>query len=251
VAAIVSLPGHHGQRSASASLGVIYPTVVVIDPATLASVDILIGALTESTNCTQATDICRQVVELYDVELDFTARSGIVIDHNRSLIASPACARGPRSLGPRIFVTDRRPDNTPLSRIRDRNVLFSGFRLEGPTSDIESDDDNREAGISVDPFSLKGLLHDVEISNMEIFHWSGEGVKVEDNTDTEVRGRMTNQNVSAVHIKNNYFHHNRVITNSCVGPLHRDAQHSSERLMSFWCDADHPRTRGAQDPSLS
>ena len=57
VAAIVSLPGQHGQRSASASLGVLYPARVVIDPTTPDPVDTVIGALTESTNCTLATDI--------------------------------------------------------------------------------------------------------------------------------------------------------------------------------------------------
>jgi hypothetical protein len=44
---------------------------------------------------------------------------------------------------------------------------------------------------------------------MEIFHWSGAGLAVRDNTETEERGRLTNTNVGAINIKNNFFHHNR------------------------------------------
>src|SRR5262245_11212637 len=202
LAAIESGPGRRPQKSASARVNVTYPARVLIDGSTPNPVDVLIGALVDSTNPTQ-------VVELCNVDLDFTGRVGIVVGANRSLIASPACARGPRRLGPRIFVTDKRGDNTPLFEIRDSNVLFSGFRLQGPTSDIGSEDSNRETGIYIYPFAVAGPLHDVEISNMEIFNWSGEGINVGDNADTEQRGRLTNQNVGAVHIRNNFFHHNR------------------------------------------
>jgi hypothetical protein len=202
LAAIESRLGQSVRKTAVARVNVAYPPRVVIDGSTPNPADVLIGALVDSTNPTQ-------VVELCNVDLDFTGRVGIVVGANRSLIASPACARGPRSLGPRIFVTDKRGDNTPLFEIRDSNVLFSGFRLQGPTSDIGEDANNRETGIWIYPFASPDPLHDVEISNMEIFNWSGEGINVGDNADVEERGRLTNQNVAAVHIRNNFFHHNR------------------------------------------
>jgi hypothetical protein len=177
-----------------------YPPRIVIDPNTVNPVQFLIGALTDSTNE-------QQTIELCDVDLDLTGHSSIVIGDNRSLIASPACARGPRNLGPRIFITDKR-GRAPLFVIRGDNVRFSGFRLEGPTSEI-AQGDIKEKGIVISPFAAGGPLHNVEISNMEIFHWSGVGVQVVDNVELAERGRLFNTNPNAVRIKGNYFHHNR------------------------------------------
>ncbi len=185
-------------------IGLGYPPVVVIDPSTSEPVEVLIGALTDSTNLVQ-------VIELScDVDLDLTGHSRVVIGSNRSLIASPACARGPRSSGPRIHVTDKRDRNHPLFEIPDSNVRVSGFRLEGPTSDIESDKDFSAMGIRITPNGwVAGTIHDIEISNMEMSHWSGAAIGVYDSTQSEERGRLTNENVSAVHIQNNFLHHNR------------------------------------------
>ncbi len=193
-------PGGFAQRGVSAEVQVGFPERVIIDERTPDPVSTLIGALVDSTNPVQ-------VVELCNVELDFTGQSQIVIGANRSLIASPACARGPRSFGPRIFVTDKRNGSTPLFVIRASNVLFSGFRLEGPTPGIESDDGHQEVGIQVFPFDFP--IQNVEISNMEISHWSGAGIRVTDNSETLERGRLTNENVGAVRIRNNFLHHNR------------------------------------------
>jgi pectate lyase len=46
---------------------------------------------------------------------------------------------------------------------------------------------------------------------MEIFDWSGAGIMVLDNTDHALdgRGRLLNTHEGAVHIKNNFIHHNR------------------------------------------
>ena len=185
----------------AARIEVVYPPRVVIDQSTRYPVQVLIGALVDSTNPEQTVELC-------DVDLDLTGHSQIVIGENRSLIASPACARGPRSLGPRIRVTDKRGSNS-LFVIRASNVHFSGFRLEGPTSGIESDKDNSESGIEVKPYGFAGLIHNIEVSNMEMSHWSGAAIEVYDNAESEERGRLTNENVSAVQIKNNFLHHNR------------------------------------------
>lgn len=191
--------GVFGQRSASASVEVVYPPRVVIDPSTQNPVAVLLGAL-DSTNP-------QQTVELCNVDLDMTGITGVVIGDNRSLIASPACARGPRSFGPRIFVTDTR-GRAPLFEIRGDNVRVSGFRLEGPTSGI-AQGDTKEKGIVVSPFAGASPIRSIEISNMEIFHWAGLGIQVVDNVEQAERGRLFNTNPGAVRVKGSFFHHNR------------------------------------------
>lgn len=192
--------GSFNQRSASVQVAVTYPPRVVIDPSTPSPVRVLLGALLDSTND-------QQVVELCNVDLDLTGITGITLGDHRSLIASPACARGPRSFGPRIFVRDAR-GRAPLFVIRGDDVLISGFRLEGPTSYM-AQGDRKEKGIVVWPFAGREPIHDVEISNMEIFHWSGLGIQVNDNVDPMERGRLFNTNPNAVRVYGNYFHHNR------------------------------------------
>jgi len=197
--------GVYGQTSESVQVEVGYPPSVVIDPSTRDPVQVLIGALVDSTNP-------QQTVELCDVDLDFTGITSIVVGSDRSLIASPDCARGPRRFGPRIFVTDKR-GNRPLFKIRGDNVRFSGFRLEGPTRFI-AQGDVKEKGIDISPFAAADPIHNIEISNMEIFHWSGAGVTVQDMVELPdggllERGRLFNTNPGAVRIRGNFFHHNR------------------------------------------
>jgi hypothetical protein len=175
------------------------PPRVVIGPGTPDPVPLLVAALT-SGNPTQ-------VVELCDVDLDLTGYTDIVIGDHRRLIASPACARGPRRLGPRIFVRDARGSHS-LFQVRGDHVLISGFRLEGPT-DFISTGDRTEKGIQIAPFGFASPLLNVEVSNMEIYHWAGVGVQVEDNVEGAERGRLFNTNPNAVRVRGNYFHHNR------------------------------------------
>lgn len=108
---------------------------------------------------------------------------------------------------------DKRDGGTPLFVIRDSDVRISGFRLQGPMPDVEWDDSHQEIGIDIAPFASATLMSNVEISNMEISNWSGAAIKVNDNDDGGAveRGRLTNENVGAVHIVNNYLHHNRHI----------------------------------------
>ena len=210
-----------GKTLGTAPIKVVYPPRVVIGPSTQDPVQVLLGALVDSTNGEQTVELlCR-------VNIDLTGHSEIVIGANRAkkpeepdkperdvplgsyaLIASPTCTRGPRKLGPRIFVTDKR-GGKPLFEISNSKTRISGFRLEGPTSGIEPDQDNSESGIEIKPLGFFGLIDEIEISNMEMSQWSGAAIAVYDNTEKEERGRMTNEKVNAVQIKNNFLHHNR------------------------------------------
>jgi hypothetical protein len=194
--------------------------VVVIDDTTRDPVGVLLGALGPDTERKR-----KRTVELC-VDLDLTGHTGINIGDNRSLIASDSCKRNGRVLGPRVFVTDAR-GRAPLFLIRGDNVLISGFRLEGPT-DYIAQGDRKEKGIVVSPRATDGatdsegnplpMVKNVEISNMEIFHWSGVGVQVVDSVpmkndkeaeNESARGRLFNTNPGVVRVKGNYFHHNR------------------------------------------
>jgi len=192
--------GVHAETSRSVDVEVRYPPRVVINPSTPNPVQVLVGALVESTNPQQTVEMC-------NVDLDLTGFTSIVIGDNRSLIASPGCERNARRLGPRIFVTDER-GRAPLFEIKGDNVLFSGFRLQGPTDGIGKGD-RKEKGILISPFGFATPLRNVEISNMEIFHWSGVGVQVADNVEQAERGRLFNTNPGAVRIRGNFFRQNQ------------------------------------------
>lgn len=194
--------GVYGEKRASTRVEVGYPPRVVIDQSTADPVGVLINVLANSGNAEQTIELC-------DVDLDLTGHSALVIRDNTSLIASPACARGPRRFGPRIFVTDTHRGSAALFEVKGDNVRVSGFRLEGPTSGVGSGDDNKEKAILISPTASAEPIHSIEISNMEIFHWSGVGVQADDNVDVAERGRLFNTNPGAVHIKGNFFHHNR------------------------------------------
>jgi hypothetical protein len=190
--------GVFGERNTSVQVQVLYPPVVVIDTTTPNPVQVLVGALS-SGNPTQTVQFCG--------DLDLTGLTGITIGDYESLMASPSCARSARALGPRIFVTDRRGD-APLFVITGDHVVVSGFRLQGPTNGI-GEGDIDEKGIVISPAASAAPIHSVEICNMEIFYWSGEGLQVTDNTALAQRGRLFNTNVGAVHIHGNYFHDNQ------------------------------------------
>ena len=156
------------------------------------------------------------VVELCNVELDLTIelyRDPIIIGSHRALIASPGCARSPRKLGPLIRAGQIPRDhrgNRHLFEIRGDNVIFSGFRLEGPHPDqIVKGDENTEQGIRIQPFGDLGPIRRIEICNMQIFHWSGAAIELRDNNERAERGYLSNTNEGAVHIKNNFIHSNR------------------------------------------
>lgn len=196
--------GAPAARLAGTSVGVLYPTRVLIGPTTPNPVQTLLGAL-DASNANPM-----QVVELCNVDLDLTGQSQIALGNNRSLIASPGCARGARSYGSRLRVSDRRSADSPLFLIRSDNVEISGFRLEGPSPDIGSDRaHNTEIGILVWPLDTRDPITNIRLTNLEVLHWSGAGISVIDNADATPRGRLTNQNPGGVRISHSYFHHNR------------------------------------------
>jgi hypothetical protein len=117
-------------------------------------------------------------------------------------------ARTPRTLGPRLF-TYTRPK--PLFNIRCNgenifgdNVHIVGFRLQGPHWDTEDGDDNLEQGINVS--SCVG----VEIANMEISGWSGQGIYIEDPLSRQF-------NPDAVKVHDNFIHHNQHVGENGYG----------------------------------
>jgi len=141
----------------------------------------------------------------------------IEVGPNRSLVATPSCARGPRNPGPRIYITENRSEKEPLFEIRGDNVRFSGFRLEGPSKTSRRFDNNRERAILVQPYDCDQKLcecppdpiRNIEISNMEIYYWSGAGITVKDNAVVLERGRMFKTLENGVRIRGNYIHHNQ------------------------------------------
>jgi hypothetical protein len=176
-----------------------YPRVV-IDSSTPKPVQVFLDALGDTTTPVLSIELC-------DVELDLTGQTSLEIVSNRSIVASADCARGPRRLGPRIFVTDTR-GRRPLFKIVGDNVWISGFRLDGPTDGI-GQSDIKEKGILISPAAGADPIRNIEISNMEILHWSGVGVQVTDNVEQAERGRLFNTNPRAVRIRDSYIHHNR------------------------------------------
>jgi len=203
----VTVSGGSTTKQATVRVEVTYPARVVIGPDTKDPVPVLVGALVDSQNEAQTVELC-------DVDLDLTGYSfvGTALD-NRSLIASPGCERSPRRRGPRIFVNDKRDRSHPLFAFGGDHFLMSGFRLRGPTVVIGSGEDNDEVAVLIAPTEREGetlgLVQSMEVSNMEIYWWSGVGIKVQDNSATASLGRLVNTNVGAVHIKGNYIHHNQ------------------------------------------
>ena len=195
--------GVAGSLTRSVKVTVTYPPVVVIDGRTASPATVLVNALGSFND--------KQTVELCDVDLDLTGYAPIYIQDHRTVTASPGCERGPRKLGPRIFVR-RANSNAPLFELIGDDIVFSGFRLEGPVSLI-AQGDNTKVGIRITPYKEKTApIEKIEISNMEIYYWSGAGLSVRDNpTAGNVRGRLFNTRPNAVHITGNYLHHNRHI----------------------------------------
>ncbi len=188
------------QRSEFVNVTVNYPPHVVINAETPEPSRALVGALSDSPHPSQVVEFC-------NVDIDLTGVKDIPIGDNRTLIASPGCERNARRLGPRIFITDHR-GSSPLFVIRGDNVLVAGFRLQGPTDGI-AQGDIKEKAILVAPASGIEPIRNIEISNLEVFHWSGLGIQVVDNVELAERGRLFNTNPNAVRVKNSFFHHNR------------------------------------------
>jgi hypothetical protein len=128
-------------------------------------------------------------------------------------------ARTPRTLGPRLF-THIHP--APLFLIKcdggaisGDNVRIIGFRLQGPNWDSAVGDENEERGIQV------SSCRDVEIANMEISGWSGQGIWIEDPLKRQVeRDPKDDKHVISRHepwIHDNFIHHNQHVADGDSG----------------------------------
>jgi FG-GAP-like repeat len=154
----------------------------------------------------------KTVILAPDVDMDMTGVT-VRIAANTTLTSNPTPGlpnpvRNAGSLGPRLWTSDR-PE--PLLLVRcydaaqaDANVRLEGFRLQGPHWDSASGDDNLERGIVVES------CRNVEISNMEISGWSGQGVYV-----ANALGTITS--VDQVRVHDNFFHHNQHVGGNGYG----------------------------------
>ncbi|RDZ28158.1 hypothetical protein DX914_03165 [Lysobacter silvisoli] len=190
--------GVRSQTSASAQVAVTYPERVVIAPDTPTPAKLLAAAV--------AAEGVRTIELRCGVEIDMTGLSQLTLS-GHSIIASPGCERSLSRPGPLIYVTDERR-NLALFDVRGDRVALSGFRLRGPT-DYLANGDRKETAIRIVPFSDHPPIEAIEISNMEIFHWSGAAIDVRDAAAPgTTRGRLTNARTT-LQIRNNHIHHNR------------------------------------------
>lgn len=115
-----------------------------------------------------------------------------------------------------LIYTDRR-DLWPALEVRGVNVRISGLRIQGAQRFVAKT--RRAEGIQI----LLGRIeiarqfdatNKIEIDNNEIYGWSRSAIRVEDNdapaTDADrIVGRINGANAMAVHIHDNYIHHNQ------------------------------------------
>ncbi len=121
----------------------------------------------------------------------------------------PPPARNPHVPGPRIYTTSK---PRPLFNIQCNsdhsiwgdNVHLAGFRLQGPHQDTEDGDDNLERGIQIT--SCLG----VDINNMEISGFSGQGVYIQDPD-----GRQLGPQAVGVH--DSHIHNNQHVGGNGYG----------------------------------
>lgn len=154
----------------------------------------------------------KTVILAPDVDMDMTGMT-VEIAPNTTLTSNPSPGqpnpvRNATRLGPRLWTQDR---PRPLLLVScyesgqpDANVKLEGFRLQGPHWDSASGDDNLERGIVVQS------CRNVEISNMEISGWSGQGVYV-------VNSAGTITSVDQVKVHDNFFHHNQHVGGNGYG----------------------------------
>lgn len=193
---------------AAAGVAVSFPSTLVIDEKSTDPGGTLVAAL-----AALVPDI-----QLCNVDIDLSGRNALALQPGQSLTAKKGCERGPRSLGPRIFVRDRSRPGTSLFIVRGNNVRIAGFRLEGPTSviggegsaGVGADDFDKAFGITVISSENAAPVAGISISNMEIYHWPGAGIEVRDVDEGEnARFRQSLASAGGVLIEQNFIHHNR------------------------------------------
>ena len=127
-----------------------------------------------------------------------------------SIFANPPMQRNAKNLGPRVYTSSKpRPlfllrCNAGADEYRADNVRFAGFRIQGPHQNTEAGQDNLERGIQVD------ACLGVEIDNMEISGWSGQGVYIQDNAvDASDQPVQRQTGYDAVKVHDSFFHNNQ------------------------------------------
>jgi hypothetical protein len=145
----------------------------------------------------------RQIYIENHVELDLTGRDYIQIREGVTL----AGGRTAREPGPRLFTTIR---PNVLFEIVGDNVRIKGLRIEGPDHfGVVPEDEEPNKGVGIRNVHYVN----VEIANNEIYGWSQAAVRVDDCEGTDgcpAGGRMLpSENPIAVHIHDNYIHHNQ------------------------------------------
>ncbi|WP_308874924.1 hypothetical protein [Thiothrix subterranea] len=194
--------GIYQQSELLAKVDVNYQANIIIDKTTNDPASALVNALKNPSSE-------KKIIELCDVDIDLTNQSTVVIGSNTSLIASPACVRTPHILGFRIFITKARSYYDPVFNITGNNVLISGFRLEGPTKSLDRwGDGSKERGIAIHPQGIASITN-IEVSNMEIYHWSGAAIGISDNQENDEKGYLNASNMNAIHITKNFIHDNK------------------------------------------
>ena len=193
---------------ATAGVTVAFPPMLLIDDKSTDPSGTLLAAL-----AALVPDI-----QLCNVDIDLTGQKALALQAGQSLTAKKGCERGPRSVGPRIFVRDRNRPGTSLFIVRGNNVRIAGFRLEGPTPVIGgegsagagADDFDKAFGITVISTENAAPVSGILISNMEIYHWPGAGIEVRDVDEGEnARFRQSLATAAGVLIEHNFIHHNR------------------------------------------
>ncbi|MCU0308369.1 MAG: hypothetical protein MUE51_11495 [Thermoleophilia bacterium] len=132
-----------------------------------------------------------------------TAPLPLLADPGAPAPLAPPVRRSATSPGPLLF-TRSRP--RPLLEIAGDDVRITGLRLHGPTWGSGEGDDNLENGILV-----SGRVR-VEIADLEVAGWSGQGIRVNDK-----EGRILGP--QDVDIHDNVFHHNQHIGGNGYGVL--------------------------------
>jgi hypothetical protein len=120
--------------------------------------------------------------------------------------------RGGLDPGPRLYTTVRPPAGSGLFRIRGDNVRITGVRIEGPDAvGVATDDVPDSRGILFDTVAGEEIHH-IEIDHDEIYGWNLAAIHIWDTGD-----KLAYSDIPAVHIHDNYIHHNQHIGKNGYG----------------------------------
>ena len=151
-----------------------------------------------------------------DVQLDLSFRDNLYVAPGVQVFGR----RSSRSRGAKLFTRTfpRQLFQIGLDQPSD-NVRFSGLRIEGAEMGIAEESHPSSTAIVVNS-SIN-----VEIDNNEIYGWRGSGVEVTDVNPTNTN-RLHSGNVRAVHVHDNFIHHNQRYGSLGYGVVVTDAAYA-------------------------